>query len=148
MLTNIWRADSNFSVEHVAPQKKAAGWQEAIYEPGEESFDLLGNLTLLPQAANSYVGGKSWIHKRLLYRYFSAATQGEADIVKAEFSKAGLAVSGSGEVILRDSVYMPMCRAIAGYDGDWTNDFIAERSVRLAELAYDNIIGWLDVDAA
>lgn len=148
MVTDIWRADSNFSIEHVAPQKKAAGWQEAIYEQGEESFDLLGNLTLLPQAANSYVGGKSWAHKRLLYRYFSASTQAEADTVKAEFGAAGLAVSASGEIILRGSAYMPMCRAIAGYDGEWTKEFIAERSVRLAELAYDNIIGWLDVEAS
>jgi hypothetical protein len=144
MRTEAWRSDATFSVEHVAPKTRSAEWAEDVYE--QAAFHRLGNLTLLPVAANSYVGNRSWIHKRLLYRYFSAETDADAKTVLADFDHAGLKVSLSGEVLLGSSPYMPMCRAIAAFPADWQLEFIERRSQRLAELAYDNIIGWLGTD--
>ncbi|WP_341631186.1 DUF262 domain-containing protein [Sphingomonas agri] len=138
-----WRADSMFSVEHVAPQSMSAGWDQDIYEPGNLAYDRLGNLTLLPSRANEYVSNRSPSHKLLLYRYFSSATDQDAKNVEAEFKPAGLAVSLAGEKVLGTSPYLPMCRAIASYKGPWDVAMIEKRSRRLAELAYDSIIGWL-----
>jgi len=148
MKTDVWRGDTTFTVEHVAPQTRSADWDEAIYEPGQEAFHRLGNLTLLPTNANTYVSNKSWDHKLLLYRYFSAATQAEADAIRDEFQPAGLAVSITGDEILAGSPYMPMCKSIAGCADAWDVDMIDRRSTRLAELAYDNLIAWLGTDVA
>ncbi|MFQ3666888.1 MAG: DUF262 domain-containing HNH endonuclease family protein [Sphingomonadaceae bacterium] len=146
MRTDVWRNDTMFTVEHVAPQAQSNGWDPAIYEPGQEAFNRLGNLTLLPRAANEYVSNRTWAHKRLLYRFFSAATDAEAEAVRAEFQPAGLAVSVTGDSILANSPYMPMCRSIAAHPADWTVDTIDRRSTRLAELAYDNLVVWLSPD--
>lgn len=146
MRTEAWRSDVNISVEHVAPQSRSNGWDGKIYEPGQEAFDRLGNLTLLPIAENSYVSNRPWAHKRLLYRYFSAATQAEADTVAAQFGSAGLSVSESGNVILANSSYMPMCRSVSALGTDWDLATVELRSANLAGLAYDNLISWFGQD--
>lgn len=148
MKTDVWRSDTTFTVEHVAPQARSNGWDANIYEPGKEAYNRLGNLTLLPRDANEYVSNRSWEHKLLLYRFFSAQTDAEADAIRAEFQPAGLAVSVAGNTILATSEYMPMCRSIAGHAAEWDVDTIDRRSTRLAELAYDNLIGWLGSDTA
>lgn len=143
MKTEIWRSESLFSVEHIAPQARSPGWQDEIYETGREAYDRLGNLTLLPAAANSYVSSRSWQHKRLLYRYFASETEAEADGIRVEFEKSGLVVGRVGERVLGSSPHMPMCRAVSIYPSEWGVEIIEKRSQRLAELAYQNLVGWL-----
>jgi len=141
--TSAWRADVHFSVEHIAPQaNKANGWAENLYED-PQTIDRLGNLTLLPSAANSYVGKRPWSQKRLVYKYFCSETTAEAEAVFASFAPAGLNVSASGEAVLGKATYMPMCKALSRLQADWSLDIVDRRSVRFAELAYDRIVGWL-----
>ncbi|MBW8304197.1 MAG: HNH endonuclease family protein, partial [Brevundimonas sp.] len=144
MTGDAWRSDAVFTVEHIAPQSQSAGWRDEIYEPGLDAVHRLGNLTLLPKTPNSYVSNKSWEHKRLLYRYFSAETPAKADLVYAEFGAAGLAVSKAGDLVLGASPFMPMCSAVSLVPGDWTLDLIERRSIRLAGLAWDRLAPWLD----
>lgn len=144
MTGDAWRSDTLFTVEHIAPQSQSPGWQEDIYEPGIDAVHRLGNLTLLPKTPNSYVSNKSWPHKRLLYRYFSAQTDAEADAVYSEFGAAGLTVSKAGDLVLGASPFMPMCAAVSTVGGDWTLELIEKRSVRLAGLAWDRLMPWLD----
>lgn len=140
---NAWGADVNFSVEHIAPQStKPAGWDEELYED-PQTVDRLGNLTLLPTAANSYVNKRPWQQKKLIYQYFCSETAAEAESTYAFFSKAGLNVSKTGQAVLMDSTFMPMCKAIGKYPRDWNRDIVDSRSNRLAELAYERIIGWM-----
>jgi hypothetical protein len=141
--TSAWRTDVHFSVEHISPQaKKANGWDEKLYED-PQTVDRLGNLTLLPSAANSYVSNRPWPQKRLLYKYFCSETSAEAEAVFALFVSAGLDVSASGEAVLGKQTYMPMCKALSRLQTDWSLDIVDHRSIRLAELAYDRIVGWL-----
>lgn len=140
----IWRADATFSVEHVAPQSRpATGWEDEIYEPGTRHVGRLGNLTVLPSGANSFVGNKNWPQKRALYRYFASETAEAAAKVAATFPSVGLSVSDHGTALLETSAYLPMLKAVSTYEFDWDVDIIERRSVRLAELAYDTVIGWL-----
>lgn len=144
MKSAVWRSDATFTVEHIAPRSRPTdGWDQAIYERGEEAYDRLGNLVLLPGAANSYVSDRVWAQKRLLYRYFSAKTDEAAQLVRNEFAAAGLTVSINGELILGASEYMPMCTAVASIPDDWTVARIDERSRHIAGLAYDNLFSWL-----
>ncbi len=140
---NAWSSDANYSVEHIAPRSiKSAGWDEALYEESETT-DRLGNLTLLPSDANTYLGKRSWAHKSLLYRYFACETPADAEALQATFEANGLAVSMAGAEILGKTIYMPMCKATAAVSCDWNVDMVEARSTRLAELAYDRIVGWL-----
>ena len=121
---------------------KSTGWDEALYDD-PQTLNRLGNLTLLPSAANSYVSKRPWKQKSLIYRYFCSETQAEADALYATFAKNGLTVSASGDAVLGKASYMPMCKAIAAYLHDWDVEIVDQRSTRLAELAYDRIVGWL-----
>ena len=141
--TDAWRADVHYSVEHIAPQApKADGWDEKLYED-PQTVDRLGNLTLLPLEANSYVGTKRWLQKRLIYRYFCSETPDEAKEVYPLFKQAGLNISMSGKELFGGATYMPMCKAISRHGADWNIAIVDSRSTRLAELAYDRIVGWL-----
>jgi hypothetical protein len=138
-----WSESNHFSIEHIAPQSaKSDGWDQSLYEE-PQILDRLGNLTLLPSAANSYVNNRSWKHKSLLYQYFCSETQVAADALYATFSGLGLAVSATGDAVLEASTYMPMCKALGACKSDWNLDIVEKRSTRLAEMAYDRVINWL-----
>lgn len=140
---NAWILDDHGSVEHIAPQSpKSVGWNEALYDENG-TINRLGNLTLLPRNANSCLGNRSWAHKRLLYRYFACETSDDAKKLQATFADNGLEVPTAGMRILAEPIYMPMCKAIATVENEWDVPMVEARSVRLAELAYDRIIGWL-----
>ncbi|MCE8532265.1 DUF262 domain-containing protein [Ruegeria pomeroyi] len=138
-----WHDKDYLTVEHIAPQKSAGGWDKEIHDD-PETIDLLGNLTLLPGAENGMVGNKSWDHKRALYRALSAESQADLDNEKAECKKVGLTISLKGEEILQNASYLPLCKSLGAKSDDWKLDFIHDRSKRLAELAYDRIAVWLD----
>lgn len=138
---NAWGSEINYSIEHIAPQSnKAAGWDEGLYEDGQ-TVHRLGNLILLPGDPNSYLNKRPWAEKRQIYSYLCAKTGEEAEAIKAAF---GFAVSTPAERILGKSGYLPMCSAISLFDKDWNLEILNQRSTRLAELAYDRIIGWLE----
>lgn len=140
---SAWRANVHFSVEHIAPQaSKANGWTETLYED-PQTVHRLGNLTLLPSAANGYVGKRPWSQKRLVYKYFCSETTAEAEAVYSSFASVGLNIGATGEAVLGKTTHMPMCKALSCVNYDWNLDIVDRRSVRFAELAYDRIVGWL-----
>jgi DNA-binding phage protein len=137
-----WHDKDYLTVEHIAPQKSAGGWEGKIYEE-PETVDLLGNLTLLPGAENGMVGNKSWNHKRALYRALSAESQPDLDKEKMACKNVGLTISLQGEKIFENAAYLPLCKSLGAKKDEWKLDFINDRSKRLAELAYDRISPWL-----
>jgi hypothetical protein len=141
--TSAWRADAHFSVEHVAPQSsKHVGWADSLYED-PQTIQRLGNLLLLPRIENSNVGDRPWVEKRLIYRHLSAETTADADAVEAEAAAAGVALATGADTVLGKASYMPMCKSVGRHAVDWSVDVIDDRSTRLAELAYDRMVGWL-----
>lgn len=138
-----WGADAHVSAEHIAPQNpKTNSWNEAIYDD-PRTVHRLGNLILLPVAENTMLGNKNWSHKQLIYQYLCAETAEAAEAIYQSFTGNGLTVSKRADAVLGDASYMRMCKSIADSTGDWSLDMIERRSARIAELAYDRIIGWL-----
>ena len=138
-----WNNKDYLTVEHVAPQSGRSTWDQKIYEE-PETVDLLWNLTLLPMRENSMVGDKEWRHKKALYQVLSAQDQAEFDQYIKNFASVGLSLSRKTKEILDEANYLPFCRSISQRVGDWDLDFIKKRSERLAELAWDRMIAWLD----
>ncbi len=138
-----WRNSDYFSVEHIAPQTKTSDWKDDIYERAD-TIHCLGNLTLLPREINTIVGNKSWEQKRNLYRVLSAETPKSLEKAMGILNESDLVLGDRAQEILQQSPYLRLCASIALKDDDWTLDFIEKRSVRIAELAWDNIAHWLD----
>ncbi|ENO78343.1 DUF262 domain-containing protein [Thauera sp. 63] len=137
-----WRDEGSQTVEHVAPQKRAEGWLDSLYDD-DEIIDRLGNLTLLPGPENTSLSNASWTRKRLIYKVLSAATSDELDPLLQQAKDQGVDISKSTTELLENSRHLPMAKAVAAVEGDWTLDLVDRRSVRIAELAWARIAPWL-----
>ena len=72
-----------------------------------------------------------------------AETPADAEAIYDTFGGKGLTVSKKAEALLGGASFMRMCKAIAAVPSEWSLDMIDQRSTRIAELAYDRIVGWL-----
>jgi hypothetical protein len=137
-----WRDEASQTVEHIAPATASDGWEEKLYED-DEVIHRLGNLTLLPQSANSSLSNGSWEKKRLIYKVLSAETADELDPLIKQAKAQGLEISKSTAELLAESKHLPMVKAVASVDGSWTLDLLDKRSIRIAELAWGRFAPWL-----
>lgn len=144
MTADRWHDGDYYTVEHVAPQTPATGWESEIYKD-RDVVHCLGNLILLPAEENSVLGSRPWPHKRLMYRLLSASDETVFGSAKAECQKNGLTLSKKTDEVLSKSGYLGMCKSLAERPDNWDKAFIAARSQRIAELAWDRIAPWLDL---
>ena len=136
-----WRDDLNFTVEHIAPQTSEASWDQSIYAD-INTINCLGNLTLLPQNANSSAGNRPWKEKKVMFDIFSAKTEEDVQSKIKQASKKGIKFSVSAKDIFASCQFHPHLEAISSVK-TWDKNLIDKRSLKLAELAWDRISPWL-----
>ena len=135
-----WKREDYLTVEHIAPQSNANHWDDRIYEE-VKTVDLLGNLTLLPQATNSILGDRSWDEKREIYKMLSADSDEEFNKLLQGFTGS---LSQSAKDTLKESRYLPLCKSISMLSTDWDIDMIHKRSKGITSLAWDKVYPWLE----
>lgn len=136
--------DRNLSLEHIAPQSNNGSWDPAIYENGELK-DTLGNLILVSHELNSSLGNRAWAEKRVFYKVVGAQDQNEASRILSEAASINNIRFGDlTHDLLQAQKYMPNLIALGSLNKPWTKDFIITRSQRLYELAWDELIKWLE----
>ena len=142
-LLNIdrWRDETNFSVEHVAPQTKSAAWDDDLYE--NSAYETVGNLTLLPAEVNSLVGNRSWINKKAIFAVFATVDHQSHAAALAAAKAQGLSFSATTEQMMDAAGHLPMTRAIVAYPGKWDLGFVRQRSGRIADLVWERLTEWL-----
>ncbi len=138
-----WHDEVNISVEHVAPNAPSNGWPEDVYED-VRTVQRLGNFILVPKQENNLLANRSWEQKRILYTLFSSKTVRQAQRAITLARRGGFNVGRTAEDLVATSRYLPMCEAVATYEGEWDEAFIAERGTRLAELAWNRLWTWLE----
>jgi len=138
-----WYASATQSIEHVAPDSKEhANWPDAIYEDNRLVHQL-GNLLPLPKMENNEAANHSWQRKKILLGIFAAESKAVAQAGIEEAKKVGITLGKKAEAIALDNVTLPLARSAATFAGTWDADFVALRSKRLAELAWDRMASWL-----
>lgn len=136
--------DRNLTLEHIAPQQSANGWDKSLYAD-KEIVHRMGNLVLVPKVANSSLSSRPWKHKRVLYRVLGAASHEiAAEVLEKAQSSDGVEFGGSTQELLSTSTHLPHLAALGNRDEDWTVEFINNRSKTLLGLAYDELSKWLD----
>jgi hypothetical protein len=78
-----------------------------------------------------------------IYRVFGADTAAKARRAIVAGREFGFNPGRRTEDLVEESSVLPMCQAISAFEGPWDEAFIAARSVRLAELAWDTVHPWL-----
>ena len=135
--------DSHLSLEHIAPQSRASGWDTNIYM-NSDLVHSLGNLTLVSHGLNSSLSDRIWAEKRVFYKVVGARTSHDAaEILKNAAEKNGISFREHTHEILSAQKYMPNLVAIGNYEKPWDKQFIEERSKHLYGLAWDELITWL-----
>ena len=103
----------------------------------------LGNLLPLPKVENNEAANHSWQRKKILLGIFAAESKAEAQAGIEAAKEVGITLGKKAEAIALENTTLPLAKSAATYDGTWDADFIALRSKRLAELAWDRMAAWL-----
>lgn len=144
MLTRLhWHDETNISVEHVAPDSPSAGWPGDVYDDAR-TVQRLGNFILVPKVENNLLANRPWAQKRVLYSLFSSRTAREAQRAITAAARDGFNVGRTAQDLVSTSRFLPMCEAVAAYEGEWDEPFIALRGTHLAGLAWDRLWTWLE----
>jgi hypothetical protein len=139
----LFKSDDYFSVEHIAPQTNDGKWSSDIYED-KTTIHRLGNLTLLPEKENTLLGNRPWNEKKLFYSMMCSVTNEEFCQYKEKLKECGISLSKRSEDIIEKAKYLGICKSIITYKKEWSLEIIEMRSKRIAELAWDKIIEWLN----
>jgi uncharacterized protein with ParB-like and HNH nuclease domain len=136
--------ERSLSLEHIAPQSNNGLWESSIYENGE-LINCLGNLVLVSNDLNSSLGNRVWAEKRIFYKVVGAQSREEASRVLSEAASVYHIRFGElTQQLLASQKYMPNLIALGNMNREWNKEFIAMRSKRLYELAWDELIAWLE----
>lgn len=131
------------TIEHILPQKLNKDDLKVIQLDDEDDLHLLGNLTLLPQSANSIVGNKSWSEKRMIFQLLTAKDIDTIEDISKELESNKVVTQNQIDT-LRNWDYLPILKYVV--DQKITiidSEIIHQRSKNIAGLAYDELIKWL-----
>jgi hypothetical protein len=143
LTSQAWYDEAHVTVEHVAPESNSGKrWPAGLYKDAR-TVHQLGNLSLLPPLENIALADRDWEHKRLLLAIYAAESDADANAAITAAAKKGLTVSNKVREVAAGGKTLPLCKTLADYTGAWDASFVAKRSRRLAELAWDQITPWL-----
>ncbi|PNY82878.1 hypothetical protein CVO96_05145 [Deinococcus koreensis] len=138
-----WISKNAKSIEHIAPQDNASGWDKAIYE--NKKYDLIGNLTLFPVEVNSSASNKGWREKWYYYRILGESNQSARENLKAQADSDGISLKGKTVSELTNSSYMDIIAPLSSLPKDftWNADFIDLRTEEICETVWHVMDKWL-----
>ena len=134
------------TIEHVAPQtNKDHIWDDSLYDTRIESFQSLGNLTLLPQDLNSSAGNRGWKEKLL---YYQSVAERNPDIINEIENQAvslGVSLNTSTLDLLKNSHYNNHLSAISSMSPDdtWNKDLVDRRTNAMLDIIWNRVSQWL-----
>lgn len=150
MKKDTWKDDLVQTLEHIVPQNRGE-WNnpkyDCFYSGSNKNKDNplmhgIGNLVLCPEAVNKSFGNKEWPIKRKAYEICALSSEGKAEELKKHY------VNEFSEISLDKykTTYAPTLRHLAYLDEkDLTDDFIKARGIQIAELAWNRVAPWLDL---
>lgn len=139
-----WKSPDLHSIEHIAPQQPLQGWDGALYI--DESYQLIGNLTLLPLAINSAIGNKGWMEKRAYYQHLAVKDQTRLGQLAQHETALSLQLTQSTLDKLHNTSYAHHIEPIIalGDAGAWDKQLVEERTTRICEIVWDRLYNWLN----
>lgn len=137
-----WADETHLTIEHIAPQQATNGWDQEFYSQ-KETVHKLGNLVLVPGAANASLSSRPWAEKKVLYAALGAPSVDEA---KSILNSSGLTFAQTTEDLAAMSRYLPHLRALGQYKGEWNPEFMSQRADVLLRLVYTRLKDWLGLE--
>lgn len=141
-----WLSSDLKTIEHIAPQtNKNNMWDELLYDTHIETFQSLGNLTLLPQDLNSSAGNKGWREKLLYYK--SVAEKDPDKIASIEQKALALGVTFNADTIqlLKDCHFNQHLSSISylSVDDSWNKELVDRRTDVMLDILWNRVSKWI-----
>jgi len=140
MRKDIWQA--MLSVEHIAPQSPQAN--DVSYDPEiftKGMVDRIGNLTILPEPLNSFIGNRPWTFKKSVFRAISIdnSTDRKAELHRLLPTASELEIN---QVLSQP--FLPIVQSVGDAEGDvLTASYVERRGRQVGVLAYETLSEWL-----
>lgn len=141
-----WVSKDLESIEHVAPRKPSDGslWSPDLYE--DDTYDRIGNLTLLPVPINSSASNKSWLEKWYYYRHLAQGDVEKQSKLSIEASSDGVSLSVPTLEKLQAARYAQHVAPLVEVGrGVWDKQLVDKRTDRICDLVWKRMGAWLDM---
>ena len=143
-----WLNDDLKTIEHVAPQTNESGWDDGLYDSPINTFQSIGNLTLLPQDLNSSVGNRPWAEKLLYYKCVSETDPEVLRGIETEAQNQNVTLKEETIHLLMECGFNSHIRPISDMDycDRWDKNLVERRTERMLEIIWDRISSWLIIE--
>lgn len=142
-----WLAPDLKTIEHIAPQvNKNRMWDEDLYAPHIESYQSIGNLTLLPQDLNSSAGNKGWKEKLLYYKSVAERDLTQLDNIEIKARELGIELNPNTIDLLQNSKYNEHLSSISSlaYEHEWNRELVEKRTDIILDIIWNRVSNWID----
>lgn len=142
-----WISQNLKTIEHIAPQNdKTNLWDNNLYDSQTKPYNLLGNLTLLPQDLNSSAGNKGWPEKLLYYKCVAEKDPSKLKSLVSESTSIGIKLHDSTIDLLKECDYNSHLHSVSSLSSNfkWDYDFVDKRTDCLLKIIWDRISQWIE----
>lgn len=140
-----WVSPHLKTIEHVAPQTQTDFWPADLYDNQTKPYNLVGNLTLLPQDLNSSVGNKGFSTKLMYYRSVAETDVDRLASIKQQAANNNIDLNDSTVELLVSSQYNQHLSSLASLleNHKWDKYFVEQRSERILNIVWDRVYRWI-----
>ena len=141
-----WISADLKTIEHIAPQTNKNGlWDESLYETHIETYQSVGNLTLLPQDLNSSAGNKGWKEKILYYKCVAEADPEKIKNIEKIAKESGVNFNEDTFALLKNSHFNSHLASISALSTSdlWDKKLVDERTDVMLDIIWNRISKWI-----
>lgn len=141
-----WLSTDLKTIEHIAPQSnKNNMWDSSLYDNHVESYQTLGNLTLLPQDLNSSAGNKGWKEKLLYYQSVAEKDPVIINNIEKKADALEITLNASTLDLLKCSNFNEHLSSISSMtaDDNWNKDIVDKRTDILLDIVWERVSKWI-----
>lgn len=141
-----WLSDNLKTVEHIAPQtNKDDLWDKNLYDTHIESFQSIGNLTLLPQDLNSSASNKGWKEKLLYYKCVAEKDPEKIDKIVNNAKESNIVINSTTIDLLTNCEYNAHLSSISSMSAAdiWDRNLVDRRTDVMLDIIWDRVSTWI-----
>jgi hypothetical protein len=120
-------------------------WDENMYDDNIQTYQSLGNLTLLPQDLNSSAGNKGWKEKLLYYQCVAETDPSIISNIEQKASELGISFNKNTFELLKNSSFNGHLSAISSMSVDdvWDKGLVDKRTDVMLDIIWKKVSSWL-----
>jgi hypothetical protein len=111
----------------------------------DESYQKVGNLTMLPGPINTSISNSSWALKSIYYRHLAEKDPAELQKLQQEAADLGRTLSARTLELLESAGHKQHMTSVVSLppSGQWDKGLVERRTERICEIFWDRVAPWI-----